>query len=77
MRGDKKSQSAFYREMVYLGALTRNDVRALEEQNPLPGLDKPMVALNYGLVEEDGSVTVLSKDAKEPSDGNQTATTDK
>lgn len=77
MRGDKKSQSAFYREMVYLGALTRNDVRALEEQNPLPGLDKRMVALNYGLVEEDGSVTVLSKDAKEPSDGNQTATTDK
>lgn len=77
MRGDKKSQSSYYREMVYLGAMTRNDVREKEEMNPLPGLDKPMVALNYGLVEEDGSVTVLSKDATEPSDGNQTATTDK
>lgn len=77
MRGDKKSQSSYYREMVYLGAMTRNDVREKEEMNPLPGLDKPMVALNYGLVEADGSVTVLSKDGKEPADGNQTATTDK
>lgn len=76
MRGDKVSQSQYYREMVYMGAIDRNEVRSMEEFNPRDGLSKPMVALNYGLVEEDGSVTVLANDAAQPADGNQTGTTD-
>lgn len=77
MRGDVTARGAFYREMVYMGAMTRNEVRAKEEMNPLEGLDEPLVPVNYGLVDEDGEVTVLTSGNKEPADGMQTATTDK
>ncbi len=75
MRGDVQARGQFYREMVYMGAMTRNEVRAKEEMNPIDGLDKPLVPVNYGIVEEDGSVTVLGN--SEPADGMQTNTTDK
>ena len=77
MRGDKAAQGQWYREMTYMGAMTRNEVRAKEGLNPIEGLGKPLVPVNYGLVEEDGSVTVLSSSANEPADGMQTGTTDK
>lgn len=77
MRGDVAARGQFYREMVYMGAMTRNEVRAKEELNPIDGLDKPLVPVNYGIVEEDGSVTVLTSTDAEPADGMQTGTTDK
>ena len=76
MRGDAKSRGQFYREMLYAGVYDRNEVRAKEDMNPRPGLDKPFVPTNYGLVEEDGSVTVLASNGREPGDGMQTGTTD-
>lgn len=75
MRGDKAAQGQYYREMVYMGAMTRNEVRAKEEMNPLPGLDKPLVPVNYGILEPDGTVTILTTN-REPADGMQTHTTD-
>lgn len=77
MRGDVAARGQFYREMVYMGAMTRNEVRAKEEMNPIDGLDRPLIPVNYGIVEEDGSVTVLTSSANEPADGMQTNTTDK
>lgn len=77
MRGDVTARGQFYREMVYMGAMTRNEVRAKEEMNPLKGLDDPLVPVNYGLVDSNGEVTVLTSGNKEPADGMQTATTDK
>lgn len=77
MRGDVTARGTFYREMVYMGAMTRNEVRAKEEMNPIDGLDEPLIPVNYGLVGEDGEVTVLTSGNKEPADGMQTATTDK
>lgn len=77
MRGDSQARGQFYREMVYLGAMTRADVREKEDMNPIEGLDKPLVPLNYGILEPDGEITVLSSSATEPADGNQTGTTDK
>lgn len=77
MRGDAEARGKFYREMVYMGAMTRNEVRAKEEMNPIPGLDKPLVPVNYGIVEDDGTVTVLTSTGHEPADGMQTDTTDK
>ena len=74
MRGDKASQGQFYREMVYMGAMTRAEVREKEDLNPIPGLEKPLIPVNYGILEPDGHVTILS--TKEPSDGMQTGTTD-
>lgn len=76
MRGDKAAQGQFYREMIYSGVYTRADVRAWEDLDPIAGLEKPLIPLNYGLLEADGTVTVLSNGAKEPADGMQTGTTD-
>jgi len=76
MRGDDEARSQYYREMVYAGTYTRADVRELEDMPPIDGLEKPLMPLNYGTVEDDGSVTVYSKDTGEPADGNQTGVTD-
>ena len=48
MRPDSAARAAFYRAMVELGILTRNEVRALENRNPLPGLDEPLTPKNMG-----------------------------
>ena len=75
MRGDKASQGQFYREMVYMGAMSRAEVREKEDLNPIPGLEKPLIPVNYGILEPDGDVTILTTN-KEPADGMQTGTTD-
>lgn len=46
MRGDAKSRGEFYTTMVNNGSFTRNEVRAFENLNPLPGLDEPLQPLN-------------------------------
>lgn len=75
MRGDTAARGQYYREMVYLGAMTRADVRQKEDMNPIEGLEKPLIPLNYGVLEEDGTITVVSKD-QVPADGMQTGVTD-
>jgi len=46
MRADIKSRSAYYREGIAAGWLTRNEAREKENLNPLEGLDKPLEPLN-------------------------------
>ena len=46
MRGDARTRAEFYRALITLGVLTRNEARALEDLNPLPGLDEPLRPLN-------------------------------
>lgn len=75
MRGDIAARGQFYREMVYLGAMTRADVRQKEDMNPIDGLDKPLIPLNYGILEPNGEITVVSASAT-PADGMQTGVTD-
>lgn len=77
MRGDDRSRSQYFREMAYLGAYTPRRICELEDMDPTGVLDKPLFPLNYGTVEEDGSVTVYSHAAKAPGDGSQTGVTDK
>ena len=76
MRGDDAARAQYYREMGYLGAYTREDVRDYEDLPPIAGLEKPLFPLNYGTVEEDGSVTVHGSAANEPADGSQASATD-
>lgn len=76
MRGDDASRAQYYREMGYIGAYTREDIRDFEDMPPIAGLEKPLFPLNYGTVEEDGTVSIHSKDAAEPADGSQTGVTD-
>ena len=46
LRGDTKTRAVFYRTMVTIGAMTRNEVREREDMNPLDGLDEPLSPLN-------------------------------
>lgn len=55
LRGDHKTRAEFYRALVMLGVMTRNEVRLLEEMSPLPGLDEPILPLNVGVVGADGN----------------------
>lgn len=46
LRSDMKSRGEFYTKMVTTGIMTRNEVRARENLNPLDGLDEPLTPLN-------------------------------
>lgn len=46
LRGDMASRSQAYTTGINAGYLTRNEARELEDLNPLPGLDTPLVPLN-------------------------------
>lgn len=73
MRGDDATRTQYYREMGYLGAITRADVRELEDLDPMDGLDLPLFPLNYGTANPDGTVNVFSADRgpDSPGDGSQ------
>ena len=76
MRGDDAARTQYYREMGYLGAITRYDVRDLEDFDPIDGIDLPLFPLNYGTVNPDGTVNVFNASNQEkptkPGDGSQT-----
>jgi HK97 family phage portal protein len=46
MRGDVTSRSSFYASAITNGYMTRNEVRALEDLNPIEGLEEPLIPLN-------------------------------
>jgi len=48
LRGDTKSRYESYSIGINTGFLTRNEVRSMENRNPLPGLDEPIQPLNMG-----------------------------
>lgn len=45
LRGDHKERSEFYRTMFNIGAMSQNDIRELEDQNPIEGGDAYYVPL--------------------------------
>lgn len=50
LRGDLQARQSYYSAMVYAGIMTRNEVRALEDLNPLEGLDEPLTPVNMELL---------------------------
>ena len=46
LKGDLESKRNYYTAMVYAGIYTRNEVRALEEMNPIDGLDEILQPVN-------------------------------
>lgn len=46
LRGDMAAKSQFYTAMVYAGVYTRNEVRELEDRNPIDGLEEPLQPVN-------------------------------
>jgi HK97 family phage portal protein len=54
LRGDAQSRAAFYTVMLDKGVFSVNDVRALEDQDPVPGGDIHLVPLNMTTLENAG-----------------------
>lgn len=52
LRGDSQRRSSFYHNAIIDGWMTRNEARALENLNPLKGLDEPLVPLNMAGVDD-------------------------
>jgi HK97 family phage portal protein len=48
LRGDAKTRSEYYSSGITNGWMTRNEARALEDMNPLPGLNAVLQPLNMG-----------------------------
>ena len=46
LRSDTKTKGEYFGKAISWGWLTRNEVRALEELNPLDGLDEPLTPVN-------------------------------
>ncbi len=46
LRGDSKARGEFYKKAIVNGWMTRNEVRAAENLNPIDGLDEILVPLN-------------------------------
>lgn len=46
LRGSTKDQALWFEKMISLGIMTRNEVRALLDLNPIEGLDEPLTPLN-------------------------------
>ena len=46
LRGDMDSKARFYTAMTYSGIYTRNEIRQLEDKNPIDGLDEPLQPVN-------------------------------
>jgi HK97 family phage portal protein len=46
LRGDAAARGAFYSQLFQIGAITQNEIRELEDLNPIPGGDTPFVPLN-------------------------------
>jgi HK97 family phage portal protein len=50
LRGDPASRAAFYKAMWDFGAFSTNDIRRLEDMEPVDGGDTRYVPLNYGVL---------------------------
>jgi HK97 family phage portal protein len=59
-RGDSKSRSALYHGAIVDGWLSRNEVRALENLEPVDGLDEYLAPSNMTLISVDGQLVPLS-----------------
>jgi HK97 family phage portal protein len=70
IRGDIKTRSEVYAKAIQFGWMTRNEVRALEDQKPLEGLDDPLIPLNLGVVGEDKPETPPPPDSTASEDPN-------
>jgi HK97 family phage portal protein len=64
LRGDSAGRAAFYSSLHNLGAISANEIRALEDMAPIEGGDKHYVQMNLAAI-EDGDTT--EEDAEEES----------
>lgn len=63
LRGDSAARSAFYREMWGIGAMSVNEIRGLENLNPVDGGDERYVPLNMVPVSQAAQLLEADDDA--------------
>lgn len=57
LRGDSKSRAEFYKAMHNMGAVQTNELRSLEDWNPINGGDNRYMQINMGKIDENGNIT--------------------
>lgn len=68
LRGDLKTQAEFYHKAILDGWLSRNEVRNLENMNPVDGLDEYLVPTNMTI--QDALKNAINDEINNTSDGN-------
>lgn len=66
LRGDAATRASYYNTRFQIGSLSPNDIRELEEQNPVKGGDKYFVPLNMVTLENAGKEKVEPEAMPEP-----------
>ena len=68
LRGDQVRRATFYRTMFNIGSLSQNDIRELEDQNPIPGGDVYYVPLNMKPSDQDAEEPAASDEDTDSGD---------
>ena len=64
LRGDLEMKSKYYTSAIYAGYMTRNEVRALEDMNPIDGLEEPLQPVNMQALSVAAELLKSQKDGK-------------
>jgi len=59
LRGDSKARAEYYQKMRNMGAINSDEIRALEEMNPIPGGDKYVMQGQYTTLENIGKELMI------------------
>lgn len=68
LRGDSASRAAWYKDMRETGVFSVNDIRALEDLNPVPGGDTHYASLNYVPLEDFQKLSTTRAESRPPSE---------
>ena len=68
MRGNTEARAEFYRVLWGMGAINRDEIRAREKLNKIPGGDVYYVPMNMSPVGEDGQPVFTPKNSQEKTD---------
>lgn len=74
LRGDSVSRSAYIKNQFYSGALSINEIRNLENRNPVPGGDRRYLQVNMAPLADDGTLMAIpanvvpAAEVKDPDD---------
>ena len=66
LRGDSAARADYYSKMVANGAMSPNDIRMKENQNPIEGGDQYFIPLNYMTLKQAGEIDIEKKEPPEP-----------
>jgi len=71
LRGDSEKRSSYYQKRFYTGSLSQNDIRELEDENPIPGGDRYFIQGNMVPVDKIDEFIDKGGTVNVPSDNNQ------